>query len=179
MTHFLFRQLMVVFAVGLLIPLPALAQTPDSNATSQEMSQDELDNIPAALEGYDVVTYYMPSGPQKGSKSYQALYNEKRYVFTSLENQQLFSQDPEKYLPEFEEYCGCAVSENRRVMADPTIFKVMEGKLVLFETQEALNLWEENETERYQKAQDFWKYENRYDANKRLQDDSRARLFTF
>jgi len=139
MSYFLPHQLMVMFILGVLISSPVLAQTQVESA-AQEMPQDELNAIPAALEGYDIIMCYTPSGPQKGSASYQTLYDNKRYLFTNLENQQQFSQDPEKYLPEFEEYCACSVSDNEPVMADPKVFKVTEGKLVLFKDEAALSL---------------------------------------
>jgi len=122
------------------------------------------------------MTYYI-SGPQKGNSSYQSLYNGKRYLFINAENQNKFSKDPEKYLPEFDEYCGCTLAENLRVMADPKVFKIVQGKLVLLKDEESLSLW--NEEERYQKARDFWKIENQYDADKRLRENGRALLFTF
>ena len=179
MIYFLLHRLVFMLAIGLLFSSPVWAQSADTLPLSQDISQDEPDNISVALEGYDVMTYYTPAGPQKGAPSYQALYNDKRYLFTSLENQQQFAKNPEKYLPEFEEYCGCAVSDNKQVMADPTVFKITQGKLVLFEDEQALSLWNKDEAGRYKKAQNFWKHENKYDANKRLRDDSRARLFSF
>ena len=76
MTYFLPHPLMVMFIVGFLISSPVWAQTQVESA-AQEMSQDELNAVPAALEGYDVITYYTPSGPQKGSASYLFSYFQK------------------------------------------------------------------------------------------------------
>jgi len=178
MTCFLFRLLTVTFMVGVLFSTPVFAQS-GLDIASAEISKDELESLPVALQGYDVMTYYASSGPQKGNTSYQVLYNKKRYLFISLENQEKFSKDPEKYLPEFEAYCACSVSDNHPVMADPKVFKITEGKLVLFRDEAALSLWNEDEAGRYKKAQDFWKIENQYDADKRLRENGRARLFTF
>ena len=180
MTYFLLRPLIAMLVIGFLFSSPVLAQLEAGSTTSfQEMSKDELEAIPAALEGYDVISYYTSSGPQKGNASYQALHNDKRYLFTSFENQQQFSKDPEKYLPEFEEYCGCAISDNLRTMANPEIFQITEGSLILFKDEAALSLWNEDEAGRYQSAQKFWEFENKYDGDKRLREDSRARLFSF
>ena len=178
MPCFLFRLWVVALTIGLLVSSPAFAQS-EADITAPEISQDELEGIPVAIDGYDVMTYYTSSGPQKGNTSHQSLYNGKRYLFTSAENQTKFSKDPEKYLPEFEDYCGCALADNLRVMADPKVFKIVNGKLVLFKDEASLSLWNEDEEARYQKARDFWKIENQYDADKRLRENGRARLFTF
>ena len=175
--HGSFRIFMVILLVGLFFPANVFAQI--EGQTSQQFSQKKAGNISIALDGYDAVSYFMPAGVEKGVQAYQAVYQDKRYLFVSAENQNKFAADPEKYLPEFEDYCGCGVSENKRIKADPKVFKITEGKLVLFENTQALSKWNANETERFQKAQKFWKHENEYNANKRLQDDTRVRLFTF
>ena len=172
-----FSKFLTVLFIGLFVFIAAPVHAQE--ADSQTLSHIELGKTPIALEGYDVVTYFIPSGPLKGSESHQAVYGEKRYLFTSAENQKKFSVDPEKYIPEFGEYCGCAASENKRVKADPEVFKITEGKLVLFENTAALSVWEKDESNLYKKAQEFSKYESKYNANKRLQDDTRVRLFTF
>lgn len=166
-----------MLSIGLFVFIAAPAQAQEQ--VSQRLSQAAIENISVAVDGYDVVTYFTASSPLKGIETYQAVYGDKRYLFVSAENQEKFSVDPEKYLPEFEEYCGCAASEGKLVEADPKVYKIVEGKLVLFEDTKALNLWNTDEKERYKKAQEFWKYENKYDSGKRLRDNTRVRLFTF
>ena len=166
-----FKKVMAIFLVGLFMSMPAFAQ--GSHQTNNS------NNISIALDGYDVVSYFSLPAPEKGSLNYLAVYQGKRYLFIDAENRQKFVAAPEKYLPEFEEYCGCAVSENKRIKADPTVFKVTAGKLVLFEDEKALSKWNKNEEERHEDAQKFWKYQSEYNANDRLQDDTRFRLFPF
>ena len=167
----IFGKILVVLLVGLFFSMPVFAQ-------DNQQVIDHKDS-PIALDGYDVVSYFVLPAPELGSLSYQAGYEGKRYLFLNDENRKKFAADPEKYLPEFEEYCGCAASENKRIKADPAIFKITAGKLVLFEDKKALSKWNKNETVRYQDAQKFWSYESEYNANDRLQDDTRLRLFPF
>lgn len=173
----LFGKFLVALSIGLFIPMSASAQL--EGQAFEPPSQENVESISVALDGYDVLTYFHSASPQKGNKTYQATYRDKRYLFVNLENQKKFAADPEKYLPEFDEHCGCAASEGELVKANPEIFKITEGKLVLFENKQALSRWNEDEAELYKKAQSFWKYESEYNANDRLQDDSRVRLFTF
>jgi len=167
------NRFMFLLAIGAFMPLATFAQTPGQTA------QEQVENIPVALGGYDVVTYFASPAPKEGLKTHQAVYGDKRYFFVSLENQEKFAANPEKYLPEFNEYCGCAASEGELVKADPKVYKVVNGRLVLFENNDALSLWNADENERYQRAQKFWKYEDRYDAEKRLRENTTVRLFTF
>lgn len=181
----LFGKILVVLLMGLIFSPRAFAQEHNlptesvNNQVSESPSQEEIEKFAIALEGYDVVNYFHSSTSQKGNETYQAVYQGKRYLFVSAKNRAKFAVAPEDYLPEFEEYCGCAVSENKHVKADPAVFKITEGKLVLFKDQKALSKWNENEGKRYEDAQKFWKYESEYNANKRLNDDTRVRLFSF
>jgi len=54
MTCFLLRSLLVVLMIGFLFLTPVLAQL-EVDITSPEISQDELEAIPVAIEGYDVL----------------------------------------------------------------------------------------------------------------------------
>ncbi len=181
----LFNKFMVVLSIGLFFSTAAVAQisSPVSNQSESQAPysalQENISNIPIALDGHDVVNYFYSSVPEKGDGTYQAVYKGQRYLFISPENQEKFAAGPEQYLPEFEEYCACAVSDNKRVQADPRVFKITNGRLVLFGDEEARSKWEKNEQKRYQAAQKFWKYETEYNAEDRLHDDTRVRLFTF
>ena len=173
------RKEMAVVIVGLLMVFTAPVQAQEQKLNFEVVSQAESETFTVALDGFDVVSYFYSPSPQKGNKAHQAIYLGKRYLFVSAENQKKFAAAPEEYLPEFEEYCGCAVSEGEHVKADPEVFKIVEGSLVLFEDANALSTWNKNEEERYEKAQNFWEYESEYNANDRLQDDTRVRLFSF
>lgn len=168
---------MTIFLMVLCFSAPVFAQISDEILSSA--SQEELQAAPIAFEGYDVITYFSPGGLKVGTGKFQTVYLNQRYLFSTHENQEIFMSDPERYLPEFGEYCGCGASEEKWIRADPEIFKVIDGNLILFENPEALSLWNKDEERRYQKARDFWKYENKYDADKRLREDSTIKLFSF
>ena len=170
---------MVVILGGLLLVFAAPLKVQAQELRFESVSQAESEAFAVALEGYDVISYFNSPSPKKGNKDYQAVYLGKRYLFINSENQKKFAADPEEYLPEFEEYCGCALSENKRVNADPEVFKIVDGNLVFFEDKKALSKWNKNEEERYAKAQKFWKYESEYNANNRLKNDTRVKLFSF
>ncbi len=180
-----FSKFLIILSIGLFFSTAAFSQLSNQvnrqvdNQILQSISQEDIQNIEVGVEGYDVVNYFYSTIPQKGTTNYQAVYKGKRYLFTSAENQVKFSSSPDYYLPEFEEYCGCAVSDNERKKADPKVFKISKGKLILFQDEEARNKWNENEEGRHKQARNFFKYENEYDASERLHDDTRVRLFSF
>lgn len=150
----------------------------DHKQTLKENPED-IENISLALDGYDVLTYYLPNGPIKGLKNYQAVYQQKRYLFATPENQKKFSTNPEKYLPKYEEYCLCALSERKLVKADPKVFKIVDDNLLLFEDIPALKKWNENEPERFKDAQIFLSDVKKYESENDNKLDTKVRLFTF
>ena len=65
-----------------------------------------------AIQGYDVVSYFMSNTPTKGNSNYVATYNNLKYKFSSQENLEAFKNDPETYTPQYGGYCAYAIGEN-------------------------------------------------------------------
>lgn len=147
-----------------------------SPAWAQEVNPK---TFPLALTGYDVTTYFTETAPIKGSKTYQATYQNRRYLFVNKENQIAFSKSPEKYIPAFGEHCAFSASQQKVAQANPEIFAITQERLVLFNNNQVLANWRENEDANYAQAQQFWEQEHKYDASKRLREENRVRLFNF
>lgn len=80
---------------------------------------DPVNKDGVAIGGYDVVSYFQPTGPQKGNSSLKHVYKSVVYYFTSAENLTLFKENTERYIPQFGGYCALAVSYGKKVRSIP------------------------------------------------------------
>lgn len=112
--------------LGLFIAsIPALSQTkkPMYHTTEQNV----------AIGGYDVVAYFTQNQATRGSQQFSTQYDKVDFYFSSLENQKLFKESPDKFLPQYGGWCAFAVGmQNAKVPSDPRTFKLYNGKLYLF-----------------------------------------------
>lgn len=88
-----------------------------------------------ALAGYDVVSYFQGQ-PTLGSTAYAYQWGGTNWLFSSAENRNAFSANPEKYLPQFGGYCTKAVSTGFAVPGDPLAYLIWQDKLYIFADQE-------------------------------------------
>lgn len=84
-----------------------------------------------AIDGYDVTTYFS-GNIQKGNEKFAENWQGAKWLFASKENQLVFKENPDKYLPEYGGYCTKAVSTGFTAPSDPTIYTVHEDKLYIF-----------------------------------------------
>lgn len=104
---------------------------------------DELDYDPVirrynlgrtklALDGYDVVDYLKRDSAREGTSYFTARYQGAIYYFASETNRVIFAADPDRYLPAYGGWSARAIAEGRRIDIDPRMFKVTNGRLFLF-----------------------------------------------
>lgn len=121
------KSLVGLIAVALLASIAAHAQ---GRAEGQP---------PLALKGYDVVSYFKQSRASKGSPEFPQDFDGMRYYFVSAQNKAAFNEDPDRFLPQFGGYCSMGVSRGKKMDADPTVFKIIDGKLYVFSKPQALD----------------------------------------
>lgn len=109
-----------------------------------------------ALAGYDAVSYFSASAPQKGNSQFTATYLGGTYQFASAENRDLFAQDPLKYAPQFGGYCGYGASRGYVAPVDPEAFTIMNGRLILQNSKSVLELWKKDPEGRLKLADQNW-----------------------
>lgn len=98
--------------------------------TSNAMAGSEYHSAPA-VQGYDVVTYHTDKRPLRGNGNYTANHDGATYIFSSKENMQTFKASPEKYIPAYNGYCAFGVSVGKKFIADPEVYRVINGKTYL------------------------------------------------
>ncbi|PKG97124.1 YHS domain-containing (seleno)protein [Paraglaciecola sp. MB-3u-78] len=152
---------------------------------AQSMDKTKLESeVPLAVEGYDILTYFNINGAKKGSDKYQAVYKGKRYIFSSLLNQERFANDPNKYLPQYEAYCAHSLTMGKEMLANPAIYTLEEGKLYMFSTLAARDAWNTNVEKNRQLANTKWEYkaikrDQQINAKKRWAKENTVKLFSF
>ena len=90
-----------------------------------------------AVKGYDVVAYFKESRAVKGMSELLHDFDGVRYFFSSAQNRAAFGADPDRFTPQFGGYCARAVSKGRKFEADPTNWKIVDGKLYVFASPQA------------------------------------------
>jgi YHS domain-containing protein len=108
------------------------------------------------LGGYDPVTYFTDSQPKKGDSRTEATFNGALYHFVSQDNRATFEKDPTRYSPAYGGFCGYAASIGKVRPADPLIWSILDGQLVLQHTKGADELWKKDVAGNKAKADKYW-----------------------
>lgn len=93
------------------------------------------------LEGYDPVAYFTENKAVQGNEKFNARYNGATYWFANAENQTSFKDNPAKYAPQYGAFCAYAMSKNRLRPINPTLFQIIDGRLMLQHSQKAFDLF--------------------------------------
>ena len=105
----------------------ALAGVPASTLFAQSKTP--------AIDGYDPVAYFIDKRPIQGQSTINYDWDDKRYLFASAKHRDLFAGAPDRYEPQFNGLCTGNVAKGKKLRADPTIWRVVDGKLYLFAGQ--------------------------------------------
>jgi YHS domain-containing protein len=125
-----------------------------------------------ALGGYDPVTYFTEGQPRKGNKTIEATFNGALYHFASQENRATFEKDPTKYTPAYGGFCGYAASVGKVRPANPLIWSIVDGQLIVQHTRGADELWRKDVAGNKVKADKYWPYLVTAKAGKKDPTDS-------
>lgn len=121
-------------------------------------------NVPStgvALEGYCPVAYFAVNKPVKGKPEHASTYKDVTYWFVSQEAKDAFDKTPAKFVPAYGGWCAYGIAKGDKFPVDPTAFKIVDGRLMLFLRNKAIDtlaLWNsENEAANIAKADATWK----------------------
>lgn len=109
-----------------------------------------------ALAGYDPIAYFEESKPSKGDPNIEATYNGALYHFVSQAHRETFEKAPSKYAPAYGGFCGYAASVGKVRPADPLIWSIVDGQLIVQHTKGAAALWEKDVAGNKTKADKYW-----------------------
>ena len=107
------------------------------------LAQDFTHSTPG-IGGYDPVAYFTDGKPVKGNGYHVANFQGVTYAFASEEHQEMFEANPEKYVPAYGGYCAYGVAVGKKFVADPEVWKVVNGKLYLNLDRDIQSKWNED-----------------------------------
>ena len=125
-----------------------------STAADNHLVNTDQENI--AIDGYDTVAYFTERQPVKGTDEYEQVWQNAIWKFSSAENRDRFSNDPERYAPRYGGFCvgGLAVGVLRKV--DPQAWAIVDNKLYLNFEKADVSPFVENSTDEVAKADANW-----------------------
>ncbi|MFQ3594665.1 MAG: YHS domain-containing (seleno)protein [Sphingomonadaceae bacterium] len=142
------HTLLAAAGLALLAPqLPALAGKAETHTGL-------FGNV--AVSGHDPVAYFREGRPVRGSRTFTARYKGAEYRFASAANRDAFIADPARYAPQYGGYCAWAVSQGYTASADPTVWRIVDGKLYLNYNAEVGREWEKDIPGHIRKANANW-----------------------
>ena len=112
-----------------------------------------------SISGYDPVAYFTLGRPLQGKAEFEHVWRRSRWRFASGEHRDLFAKDPHRYAPQYDGYCAFGAAdqaEAHKDTVDPEAWAIVDGKLYLVRTREALGRWRERATEHIRRADADW-----------------------
>lgn len=111
-----------------------------------------------AIGGYDTVAYHTIGRAVPGRLEYQTIWHDARWQFSSQENLDLFTKEPEKYAARYDGHCamGVAYENGHKDTVDPEAFTIVNGKLYLNHTKYWATEWRKNAVENISQADKNW-----------------------
>ena len=109
-----------------------------------------------AVGGYDTVAYFEDGRAVKGRSELNVEYAGVVWRFASEKHRKQFLSDAARYIPQFGGYCAYAVAKGYTATADPTVWRVVDGKLYLNYNRAVQRVWEDSHAELIELASKNW-----------------------
>jgi YHS domain-containing protein len=138
-----------IVGLALLTILPLGAQAKVSYNTESDFG----------IHGYDPVAYLTSKQALEGKKEIRQNFEGLTYLFATEENKDLFSKEPQKFIPAYGGWCAYAMAEGEKVDIDPKTFKIVDGKTYLFYNGvwgNTLKKWDKEEPKLKMNADKEW-----------------------
>jgi YHS domain-containing protein len=144
-----------------------------TDAEKAFLNNTDKDGI--VLQGYDPVSYFSDGKAEKGDTKFAARYDGATYWFASDAHATMFKDHPEMFAPQYGAFCGYAMSLNKLRPIDPTIFQIVDGKLILQHSQDAYTQFNKDLAGNVTKANTNWPGQVQKHAGKKIKFDKPAK----
>ena len=120
------------------------------------------------LRGNDAVAYFTAGRPVPGRSDIKTEHRGLTYRFASEESRRQFITNPERYAPQFGGFCAQAMAYAVPTATDAGSFKIIDGKLYLFDSPRARLYFEMDQERNLKLAWHYWETEVQ-ESNWRIQ----------
>ena len=117
---------MKTFGISLLLAISIAAAALGYGAGAQAAEQH------LALKGYDTVAYFTEKRAMVGNPQHEYQWDGATYRFVSAKHLEMFKADPDRYLPQYSNWCAASVAKGVKVRGNPEYWTVVDGRLYLF-----------------------------------------------
>ena len=146
-----------LFIISIALFAMTLTQAFGANSyTSSSKGDLVIENSLVGVLGYDLVSYHTGKKPLPGNGNFVAVHDGIKYLFTSKANKETFESNPHKYVPAFGGYCAFGVAVGKKFIGDPTVWKLVDGKLYLNLDTSIQALWNKDVKGNIKKANKNW-----------------------
>jgi YHS domain-containing protein len=94
--------------------------------------------------------------PQPGSAAITADYNGATFAFATEAHRDTFLANPAAYAPQYDGHCAYGVAQGGKVPGNPTLWRIVDGKLYLNITKNVVGFWEEDIPGNLKKSTKNW-----------------------
>lgn len=117
---------------------------------------EEFSHSTPGISGYDPVAYFTEGKPERGSGYHVTVVDGVTYVFANAEHRKMFEANPQKYLPAYGGYCAYGMAVGKKFVADPEVWKIVQGKLYLNLDKGIQQKWDKDIPNYIKKADANW-----------------------
>ncbi|TKB26572.1 YHS domain protein [Desulfopila sp. IMCC35006] len=126
------------------------------SAASDGIAAEKSPEGDVAIKGYDPVAYFLVGKAVKGHQSLTTAWHNLTWHFQNKKHLELFKTNPEKYAPQYDGFCAWAMTEKRKAVTDPEVWKIVNEKLYLNCSQAAYEKWSKDIPGNIKKADANW-----------------------
>lgn len=134
------------------------AITTNGQANNEHLN---LNKKQIAVDGYDLVSYFLNNDAETGKKEFKYTYKEANYYFSSENHLKIFKISPTKYLPKFGGWCAYTMAKSgEKERVDPKSFLIIDDRLYLFYEyffNDKKEKWLESKKDLRQQAEQNWR----------------------
>ena len=102
------------------------------------------------------VAYFKESKPVQGKKNFLYQWHDAYWLFSTKENLEAFSKEPQKYAPQFGGYCAWGLAEGHKAPTQPDAWTIVDEKLYFNYNTDVRNVWKKDIPGNIEKGNKNW-----------------------
>ncbi len=116
------------------------------------------DGTKVKLGGYCAVAYVGAQKALYGNAEFQSDYEGGTYFFINKDAKAMFDKEPKKFVTaiQYDTWCATALAMGKKLATDPKLFSIVGGKVYLFSSAKAKEMFDKDSANMIKKADETW-----------------------